>query len=220
MLAELLTAFTLGLFGSSHCLGMCGGISAAIGSQQQDKKTIALGLYNLGRITSYTVAGLLAGLLGSLILSQAYTGLLLLKLFSGLLIILMGCYLARWSLLLVNIEKCFSPIWRLIQPAATKTLSNPKLSGKFITGLIWGWLPCGLVYSSLSWAITTGHAINASLIMLCFGLGTLPMMFATGFFAAEMKKLLNNQKLRSILALLIITFGLQTIAVATLQLLA
>ncbi|RTE67639.1 sulfite exporter TauE/SafE family protein [Amphritea opalescens] len=207
-----LTALLLGLLGSAHCLGMCGGISSAVAMgidrKNQHPALLLLG-FNLGRITSYTIAGALLGSLGWLISSP--TTAILLRTFAGVILILMGLYVAQIWRGLALIEKQGNHLWRHIQPLSRRLLpvSNPLQA--LALGGLWGWLPCGLVYSTLIWSATAGDWKVSAMMMACFGLGTVPAMLATGLLANQVQALLKNKKAQTVAGLLIILFGLYTI---------
>ena len=209
--------FLIGLLGSSHCLAMCGGIMAtlSLGSQNASpdkaKLLLILSSYNMGRISSYMIAGFIAGLLGLWLQELHSTAGLILRLFSAILLILMGFYLTGWWRLLARLERVGEKLWQHIQPFGSRLMPIKSPLQAFMLGLIWGWLPCGMVYSVLSLAATSGDIINASLIMLFFGLGTLPALMATGFFAQQLQILTRYSAVRISSGLLIILFGLWTL---------
>ena len=126
---SLLSVFVAGLVSGVHCLGMCGGIVSAItlGIDKQahyKKHLIYLFLYNIGRISSYTIAGLLVGTLGAVLTQQfaSHTLHQFLQTLSGIIMILMGLYLARWWLILTRLEQLGGFVWRLIEPLARRLL--------------------------------------------------------------------------------------------------
>ena len=206
---SLVSAFLLGLMGSSHCMGMCGGISAALGFQQQQKDWRLLS-YNLGRIGTYTLIGLIAGLIGK---EASLTLPLLgpvLRTLAGLLLIAMGLYLAGWWMGLTRLESIGQVLWQKIQPAAAKLLPINSHGQAFSLGALWGFLPCGLVYSTLSWALATADWRQSALLMLAFGLGTLPAMLVTGLAGNNALRFLRGQKARSVAATMMIALGLLT----------
>jgi hypothetical protein len=212
-------AILLGLIGSTHCIGMCGGISGALGASTQTRSlpsrlSIIFG-YNLGRISSYAIAGALLGALigsvGGLFANYHQLFSLAIRTIAGLLLIAMGCYIAGWWYGLTYLEKAGQSIWKHIQPHASGLIPVNSLPKAAIAGLLWGWLPCGLVYSTLSWAATSADWQTSALLMFGFGIGTLPAMISTGLLAAQVNKLLQRQAVRKVLAMLIILFGLWTI---------
>ncbi len=212
------TAVLLGLLGATHCVGMCGGIAATVGishGQQQQARGIGLTLsYNLGRILSYMVAGALIGLLGHQFASG--TAALVMRTLAGLLLIAMGLYVAQWSLLVTRLEQAGGYLWRYLRPLAARLLPADTLPRALALGLIWGWLPCGLVYSTLLWSSAAGHWLDSALLMAGFGLGTLPAMVTTGLLAQQARALMQRQGLRRGAGVLIILFGIYTLPLTAL----
>lgn len=204
----LISALLLGLLSSGHCLGMCGGLMAALSTQSaaHPNRLLFLLSYNLGRICSYAVAGLLMGSLGWVIANSPAA--LLLRTLAALLLIGMGLYMAGWGVPLKYLEQLGHKLWRYLQPFAARVLPIRSLSRAFIAGMLWGWLPCGLVYSSLLWAASQGDSRYSLWLMLAFGLGTCPALLVTGFAAERLKYWLQQKKLRWAAGLLIIIFGL------------
>ena len=210
-LAPLLTsALILGLLGSGHCLGMCGGLmgalTMAIPAEHRSRRLRLLMAYNLGRILSYACAGLLLGLAGWAVANSAAATAL--RLIAALLLIAMGLYLAGWWSGLTRIEKLGRGLWRHIQPIAGRLLPVSSLPKALLLGALWGWLPCGLVYSTLLWSASQGNASDSALLMLAFGLGTCPVLLATGLFAERLKRFLHQRGVRVAGGVLVIAFGL------------
>lgn len=210
---SLLTALLIGLFGASHCLVMCGGIAAATGNSSLPERRLAsLLAFNGGRISSYAVAGLLVGAAG-LWLQQLHDSLmLLLRSLAGVMLILMGLYVARWASWLTRIEQLGNYLWRFLQPQTGRLLQQSSLTARFGLGMLWGWLPCGLIYSTLSWVAANGDPLLGALTMATFGLGTLPALLAGGLAAATLSRWLNHQLTRQLAGLLLIGYGLWTVA--------
>ena len=212
------TAFIIGLLGGAHCIGMCGGImnalSFAIPEQQRNWRQVTpiLLLYNLGRIFSYAVAGAIVGVLGGWLQQTGSAAAPALRIFAGLMLIAMGLYLAGWWRGLTYLEKLGGYLWKYLQPIGNRLMPVTKLSQATVLGMIWGWLPCGLVYSTLTWSATSSSWQQSSLIMLCFGLGTLPTLLLTGMFAHQVNVWIQKTTVRNIAALLVIGFGVWTIA--------
>ncbi|WP_136679460.1 sulfite exporter TauE/SafE family protein [Neptunomonas sp. XY-337] len=212
---SVVTAFVLGLLGSAHCMGMCGGIAATIGLRQHQKRIDHLLGYNFGRVISYSIAGALVGSLGFLLKGEILG--LALRTFAGLLLIAMGLYIAKWWQGLLQVEKLGGYAWRFIQPFAARLLPVQSAKQAITLGFFWGWLPCGLVYSTLLWSATAQSASQSALLMLAFGVGTMPAMLLTGILAQQAQSLLANQYVRSISGLMVIVFGIYTIPFAGLQ---
>ncbi|WP_176517106.1 sulfite exporter TauE/SafE family protein [Pseudomonas faucium] len=212
LLALLGSALILGLLGGGHCLGMCGGLmgalTLAIPPEQRARRARLLLAYNLGRILSYACAGLLLGLAGWAVASSPAA--LALRVVAALLLIAMGLYLAGWWSGLTRIEALGKGLWRHIQPVASRLLPVSSLPRALLLGALWGWLPCGLVYSTLLWAASQGNAGYSAALMLAFGLGTWPVLLATGLAAERVNSLLRRRSVRVAGGLLVILFGLWT----------
>ena len=209
----LISALILGLLGGGHCLGMCGGLmgalTLAIPPEQRGRRLQLLLAYNLGRILSYASAGLLFGLAGWAVASSPAA--MLLRIVAGLLLISMGLYLGGWWSGLTRIEALGRGLWRHIQPVATRLLPVSSLPRALLLGALWGWLPCGLVYSTLIWSASQGSAMDSALLMLAFGLGTWPVLLATGLAAERVTALLRKRSVRMAGGLLVILFGIWTL---------
>lgn len=212
------TAFLLGLLGSAHCIGMCGGIvnalSFAIPEQQRNVRQVTpiLLSYNLGRIFSYVVAGAIVGLLGGWLQQTGSAAAFTLRIVAGLMLVAMGFYLAGWWRGLTYLEKMGGYLWQYLQPVGNRLMPVTRLPQAIVLGIIWGWLPCGLVYSTLTWSATSASWQQSAIVMLCFGLGTLPALLLTGMFAHQVKVWTQKTTIRNLAALLIIGFGIWTIA--------
>lgn len=211
----LAAAFMLGLLSSAHCVGMCGGImgalALAIPASERRRRALLVLSYNLGRVLSYTLMGVLAGLFVDALAGSG--GVPWLRLLAGLLLIAMGLYLGNWWRGLTWLERGGSYLWRYLQPLGRRLMPVTRLPQALALGAIWGWLPCGLVYTALAYATTQAQAFNAGAVMLAFGLGTLPAVLATGLAAERLTQLLRRPRLRWSFAVLIIVFGLWTLAV-------
>lgn len=216
LLPLVLTALALGLLGGGHCIGMCGGLMGALSlaipvEQRHGWRLwkILLG-YNAGRLASYTLAGALFGSLGWLIRDLGLD--LPMRALAGLLMVAMGLYLANWWSGLTQIERLGAGLWRHLQPLARRLMPVASLPQALALGSVWGWLPCGLVYSTLIWAGSQGSASVSAGLMLAFGLGTLPTLIATGLAARKLVELLRRRPVRLTAAILVIMFGVWTLA--------
>lgn len=203
----LFTLFLIGFFGGSHCVGMCGGLSSAFALQLPPhiKRFWLILLLNTGRITSYTLIGLILGSLGQVGISLDQTRGLQNGLYiaANLLLLLIGLYLAGLSGWVRHIESLGKPIWKRLNPLLNRLLPIRSIPACFGVGLLWGWLPCGLVYSASLYAFGSGSALTGGLYMLAFALGTLPNLLAMGFFASQLRSLLQNQTVRLITGLFV-----------------
>lgn len=212
LLPLLLSALVLGLLGGGHCLGMCGGLMAAltmaIPAEQRGHRLRLLVTYNLGRVLSYATAGLLIGLAGWAVAnSPAATAL---RIAAAVLLICMGLYLAGWWSGLTRIEALGRGLWRHIQPIASRLMPVSSMPKALLLGALWGWLPCGLVYSTLLWSASQGDALDSALLMLAFGIGTWPVLLATGLAAERVTAMLRKRGVRMAGGILVILFGVWT----------
>ena len=210
----LANAFIIGLLGSSHCLAMCGGISASLCMGQQSQPSLTkLLCYNLGRVSSYALAGALFGALSWSITTP--DSLIWMRSLAGFMLILMGLYVGQWYRGLTHVERLGGHIWKRLQPISKHLLPVTTPQRALLIGALWGWLPCGLVYSTLLWSFASGSPSQSALLMVFFGLGTLPALLLTGFFAQQLKQLLQKQLTHHIAGLILIGFGIATLPIAT-----
>nr|WP_272889309.1 sulfite exporter TauE/SafE family protein [Stutzerimonas stutzeri] len=212
MLPLLVSALVLGLLGGGHCLGMCGGLmgalTIAIPAEQRGRRLRLLLAYNLGRVLSYAAAGLLIGLAGWAVANSPAA--MTLRVVAALLMISMGLYLAGWWSGLTRVEALGRGLWRHIQPFASRLMPVRSLPRALLLGALWGWLPCGLVYSTLLWAASQGDAVDSALLMLAFGIGTWPVLLATGLAAERLTAVLRKRGVRVLGGIVVILFGVWT----------
>ncbi|MFG6159283.1 sulfite exporter TauE/SafE family protein [Halomonas sp. 1390] len=212
-LPPLAAAFVFGLLGGAHCIGMCGGIMSALTfavppSMRSPARLSGLLLgYNLGRITSYMMAGALAAGLGTLIAlsPQARLGL---QALAAVMLILMALYIADWWKGLLRVEAVGRRLWRHLEPVGRRLMPVVRVPQAFALGAVWGWLPCGLVYSMLAWSLAIADPLRGATLMGAFGLGTLPALLATGLAARQLGALIRHPATRTLAALSIIAFAL------------
>ncbi|WP_148715153.1 sulfite exporter TauE/SafE family protein [Chitinolyticbacter meiyuanensis] len=205
----LFSLFIAGLVGGGHCLGMCGGVVTAFTLQLPPgpRWPYLLG-FNVGRLLGYGLIGAIAGAVGSI------PGLLALTLvktvlwwLANLLLIVMGCYIAGWAAWFTRLERLGVPVWARVQPLLRRLLPIRWFWQALVAGALWGWLPCGLVYTASLSALASGSTENGILLMLAFGLGTLPNLMLIGAAAGRLRAWLGYRWLRSILGLLLIVVG-------------
>ncbi len=224
LLPALGAALLTGILVSAHCIGMCSGISGLFAVQLEvaslhSRMAMAL-TYNVGRVASYAVMGLLVGLLGSRVVATTPALAGPVRLLGGVVIVLIGLQIAFNWRFLQPIERMGAVLWAKLAPAAKGLLPVTSLPRALGLGLLWGWLPCGLVYSVLLLAATSERATNGALVMLAFGLGTMPAMLLTGMGAAKLSQLMQKRGARLGLGILIVGLGLITLAMPTLGLLS
>ncbi|GAB6042028.1 sulfite exporter TauE/SafE family protein [Endothiovibrio diazotrophicus] len=206
-------AFLVGLSSTPHCFGMCGGITGALtvclpaeARERKHRLLPFLAAYNSGRIASYIAAGAIAGSLGgasSVALGDA-TAHLLLRAFAAAVLISVGLHLAGWLPGLSALERLGAPLWRRLSPLGRKLLPVTTSLRALAYGVVWGWLPCGVVYSGLLAAAGTGSAASGALFMLAFGLGTLPGLFTMGLFSGWLIGMGRDPRLRRAVGIAII----------------
>jgi uncharacterized protein len=205
-------ALVAGAAGSVHCLAMCGGLAGALGMRSGVTPSSALRdawLYHCGRLAGYGLAGALFGLLGATLLSIANLPLLaaIARLAAGVLLILAALkVLFRWNLL-SWIERAGARYWKVLQPVARRAMSGSGVAHSLTVGLLWGWLPCGLVYSMLVFAALGGNSMRGAGIMVAFGLGTMPAMLTSSAFAARIGNWTGQQGTRQLGGCLLLLFG-------------
>ena len=213
----LTIVFLMGLLGGVHCLGMCGGVVALLTSalpaelRSNAKQTSLYHLnYNTGRILSYILMGALFGLAGELLSNTLKMNTLdhALRIFSGMLMVLVGLYIGNWYAGIQVLEKVGAKLWVKLQPISQKFLPVTSLKSAFLVGLFWGGIPCGLVYGALSFSILSGSATQGGLIMLAFGLGTLPSLLIMAGFSSKLSAAIKKPLVRKFSGGLIIALGI------------
>jgi hypothetical protein len=217
----LAAAFVAGVSGSVHCMSMCGGLTSAFGMRARAHggnargAFIQAGIYQAGRISSYMLAGALCGAFGGLLLRFIdLAGMTLwLRVAAGALLVLLGLQLMFGWRLLRPIETMGAHIWRRLSPLA-QHLPAAGIAQAFTMGMLWGWLPCGLVYSMLMLGVLGGSPAHGALLMLAFGLGTLPSMLGSSLLASQLAGAASQQGLRAVAGVLMIVFGVWTAWVA------
>lgn len=216
LLPALSAAVLAGLLGSAHCVGMCGGISglfAVNANVASLRSNLPFALtYNLGRVISYAVLGIIVGAFGSVVVKASPGVASGVRILSGVVIILVGLKVAFDLRLLNAVERMGASLWSRIAPAAKGLVPVTSLPRALGLGLVWGWLPCGLVYSVLLIAATRASALDGAMIMIAFGLGTTPAMVMTGLGAARLSQIMRRKSARVGLGLLIVALGLLTVA--------
>jgi sulfite exporter TauE/SafE len=217
--AQLAASFLIGLLGGVHCVGMCGGIVGALAVQTPGRRrawTLHL-TYSAGRIASYAAAGAVMGMIGSmgLFFEQILPVQLLLYVFANLVLVSLGLYLAGFGSQLLRLEALGASIWRRIQPFSARVLPADTAAKAFALGALWGWLPCGLVYSLLATALLSGEAASGALVMLAFGLGTLPNLLLAGMMFKRLRDITADRRLRMAAGALVAGFGVVGLARAS-----
>lgn len=198
-----------GLASGVHCVGMCGGIVGAMSMGGKAGWGMHLA-YNSGRILSYVTAGAIAGALGaaSLGLEGQLPARMTLYFIANLMLVALGLYLLGITGALAFTERAGQALWRRLQPLTRRFLPVRGIGQAFPLGLLWGWLPCGLVYSALATALAAGSASRGAATMLAFGLGTLPNLLLAGLLLARLNLFVRRPAVRTISGLLVLGFGI------------
>ncbi len=227
--ANYLGAFLVGLLGGVHCFGMCGGIVAALSfntqvisadslsttraTAQTSKPASQLSVlfgYNLGRLLAYSFAGAILGGLGAGVVSllDIQQSRRVLSVIAALFMIALGLYLAGLWQGISYLEKGGHYLWKWIEPLSRRFIPARHFYQAVPLGLVWGWLPCGLVYTVLIWTLSAGSALQGATLMLAFGLGTLPNLLAMGLLAQKLTRWVHNRWVRRLAGGLIAGLGL------------
>jgi uncharacterized protein len=206
-LPEVLAAATLlALAGAGHCLGMCGGISLGLSMAVEEprrrgkKLWLWQALFAAGRVSTYTLLGLLAGGVGQWLLDVLPGAGPVAWMLSAVLMLLLGLMLLGHDIGLGKLERLGLLVWRRIQPLTTAFVPIRHPGHAFMLGGLWGFLPCGLLYTALALAVSTGSASHGALVMLVFGLVTVPPV-AVGGVATGLLTVLRRQGWRRLTAI-------------------
>jgi sulfite exporter TauE/SafE len=215
---SLAAAFVAGVAGSVHCLAMCGGLSGALGmrarrlGKARGQALLHAASSQAGRIFSYSIAGLLCGSAGRLLTSLLDLArvALIVRIAAGLLLIAIALRVLLGWRLLGSLERWGGRLWVKLAPLARA--SDPaNLSTSVLLGMIWGWLPCGLLYSMLIFSALTGSAFQGAATMLLFGLGTWPAMLGGSLFSARIGRVTTARGMNAIAGWLLFAFGVITV---------
>ena len=214
----LVSALLVGLLGSTHCLGMCGGIVGSLSLTAASGRPwwwqmLQLLAFNLGRISSYAMAGALLGWLSG----HAFDALpapaarFVAQWLSAGFMIALGLYLAGWWTGLGALERIGAKLWRHIAPIGRRMLPVRHPAQAWLFGMVWGWLPCGLVYAALAWSLSSGDLGTGALLMAAFGAGTLPMLLVSGGLARGLGTVVRGNGVRRASGLLVLAVGLYSL---------
>jgi uncharacterized protein len=244
---NLFPVFLIGLLGSVHCIGMCGGIVGAL-SAAGDRKHIPIAIsgktgqpfpvlamprrstlnavtdealrviaYNAGRIASYATAGAIAGGVAQGVRTLAIMSSLQIGAywFANLMLIALGLYLMDAWRGLARLENLGQIVWRRVKPLVRHFLPMDSPGKAFALGALWGWLPCGMVYSVLLAAMLTGSAASGALTMVAFGAGTLPVLLTAGMFGSQVQAWSRQRRVRIVAGMIVLGFGVLGLVRAT-----
>ena len=212
----LFAIFLVGLLGGTHCVGMCGGIVGALAAQDTGGRvawSLHLG-YNCGRIVSYVLAGALVGAIGGLSMAFGPVASVQLGFYvvANLMLVALGFYLMGFTRVLAVTERVGQHLWNRIRPLTTRFVPARSVAQALPLGMLWGWLPCGLVYSVLATAMVSGSALRGAAAMLVFGLGTLPNLLLAGVLFSRFRRFAQAPVARILSGLLVLAFGVWGLA--------
>jgi len=226
---NLLPFFMIGLLGAVHCVGMCGGIVGAMSLAGAPRRsfpvpvvtaaasapgmvldnTLRILAYNTGRIASYMTAGAIAG--GVAGGAHALADMASLQIagywLANLMLVALGLTLMGAWRGLARLEQAGQVIWRRVQPLMKPLLPMDSVPKALALGALWGWVPCGMVYSVLLAAMLTGSPWSGAAVMLAFGLGTLPALLTMGMAGARLTSWTRVRGVRVAAGIIVLAFG-------------
>lgn len=209
--ALLVAALLMGFFGSPHCLGMCGGLVTAFGLSMKDispaKRRALVVTYHIGRLTSYAFLGLIAGLIGTTVLAPFMTGSNMPRILLGLVLAFVGVTMLG-APFLNKLERFGMRFWQYLSPLRQKVFPLNTFPRALTAGLLWGFLPCGLVYGALLIAVVAHNPLSGAALMFVFGLGTVPMLVATHEMVGWLRDKIGRFRLRQLNGAIMVVSGL------------
>lgn len=215
-IALLVAALLMGFFGSPHCLGMCGGLVAAFGLSMKDisptKRRALVATYHLGRLLSYSILGLIAGLVGTTVLAPLMVGNNIPRILLGLVLVFVGMTMLG-APFLSKLERLGMRFWQALAPIRKKVFPLTTYPRALSAGLLWGFLPCGLVYGALLIAVVGHKPLTGAVLMFAFGLGTIPMLVATHETVGWIRNQIGRLRLRQMNGAIMMLSGIAVIVV-------
>lgn len=206
-IAMLSGAFFIGFAAQTHCVGMCGPVIGILGMNNSYKRIPAAILYNLGRISTYTLLGVLGGLIAASV-SDITSIQYVIRYIAGIIMILIALQLFGLPQFLGFIERPFQHIWKPIQRFSQRFFPIRTAKGTYLVGMIWGLLPCGAVYGPLAVAMGAGSVAKSAGIMFAFGLGTLPIMLGLAIFGNYIGHFFAKKGIRILAGLLVLAMAI------------
>ena len=214
--ALLVAALLMGFFGSPHCLGMCGGLVTAFGLSMKDvsptKRRALVATYHFGRLTSYAFLGLVAGLIGTAVLQPLMQGNSTPRILLGLVLVFVGVTMLG-APFLNKLERFGMRFWQYLSPIRQKVFPLNTFPRALSAGLLWGFLPCGLVYGALLIAVVAHNPLSGAALMFVFGLGTVPMLVATHETVGWLRDKIGRFRLRQLNGAVMVLSGLAVVFV-------
>lgn len=203
-------AFTAGLLGGVHCIGMCGGIAGTLAAASRGPAWRRIAAFNAGRIASYSTAGALAGSVGLLASAGGAVHAVQLALFvtAQAFMILLGLYVAGWGRSLVRLESLGRGVWSQLAGVRSRLMPVDSDARALGAGAVWGWLPCGMVYAMLPLAMATGSPLHGAMVLAAFGAGTVPGLLVAGMAGVRFNALRRNPWVRRAAGIVLIALAL------------
>jgi len=212
--ALLVAALLMGFFGSPHCLGMCGGLVTAFGLSMKDvsptKRRALVATYHIGRLTSYATLGFIAGLIGITVLEPLMRGNSMPRILLGLVLVFVGVTMLG-APFLTKLERFGMRFWQYLSPLRQKVFPLNTFPRALTAGLLWGFLPCGLVYGALLIAVVAHNPLSGAALMFVFGLGTVPMLVATHETVGWLRDKIGRFRLRQLNGAVMVLSGLAVV---------
>lgn len=209
---DYLTAMLIGLLSSGHCLSMCGGIVAALSLKKNIKTNHFYHIaYNVGRIISYSTIALFVNILGYFFFELGGYYTFLFKILSNLVLIIIGLHITNISNSIFLIDSLLLYVWKFILKIISKIKPSRNILYALILGFLWGYIPCGLIYSTIIWSVGFESIVKSSVLMIFFGIGTLPSMLLVGILSVKFNKIFCNALVKYVAGSFIILFGFKNI---------
>ena len=200
----------MGLMGVAHCVAMCGSLSMALGFSVPHNKSFITyaSVISVSRILGYGFIGFIANLFTQSFLSVTNGSVLMLSVVSSIFMIGIGLHIAKISNFVLYVEVIGKRLNKYLEPLKKKILPIDSLAKCVGYGLLWGFLPCGLIYTALTLALVAQSPIHGGLVMFCFGLGTLPAVVGMTVFNSQLNQQLKNNKIRLFFGAVIVIMAL------------
>jgi len=214
---DIIIFFSIGLFGSTHCIGMCGGILSALSiaisnKQSNNKKNKYCILYNIGRISMYVIIFIILSIISNLLdKATSEITIKILRIISGFLLVIIGLYLSNFWSGIIYLEKVGLFFWNSISILIKFIVPVNSYIKAYILGLIWGLIPCGLVYTTILLALVNTNFNFSLVLIIFFGIGTLPAMMMTGIIYTKYSFLFLDKNIKYFFGIFIILFGIWNI---------
>lgn len=209
-------ALLMGLMGAGHCVAMCGSLSMAVGfSIPATKSFINYSvLISIGRVLGYVIIAVIAHLLSQSVFKITGGNILYLQFVAALLMLGVGLHIAGLNSWVLKTEKLGVLVQRFVTPIKQKVMPINSVARCLIYGLLWGLLPCGMVYTALAMSMVAESTLSAALIMFCFGIGTLPTLVGLTAFNSKLNGIFSKTSVRFALGVIVILLAINQFVAA------